>query len=698
MRTATAILSLLLAAVVCPEALGQPERWLVPEAAVRRTVTCRPAKTSLPGDDVAVVTFFTGGKAARGGKDIRVFAVGGQVRPVAHRVLMTGPGDRLRVAFATPRGASKYHVYYGNPKAAAPGRKLRIRRGLLYEVRRGEAANVRRVEQIERAFSRAVPQGTAMVDSIFFGFNPFGPSEGFISRFTGYLDIRESGQYRIATTSDDCSFVVIDDKLVVKWGGTHNAVADARHNAPIYLERGLHKIIYWHAQGGGGTVAEAAWLRPGQKRYRVIPKGAFAPVAIAELGEVQFRGRRISPDFYATRAGEVFCKNFYSVRVEFENRTVPAGNPDIEYHWDFGDGQASTRISPGHVYLRHGTFKVRLTVTWGPQKAELTNRVVVQRNWWMQSLNKVEGRHGYAKLIAGYDLAKLDAVSLSHAIDLFAEAEEGEHHQRALESLVFKVAGASDKEMLKRTAELVTLYRGKGRYDHAIRAYRRAESRLSGASPKAEMALAAAGMMLEDRSKMAEAEKEFRRVLKNRAGVSGLLLREAHIGLGDVACRRGDAEAARKAFSIAEKTPGGWQARKNPLLRASSLARYVEEYIRTRDLEAAQEYLRTWYREFPSQRLGGHAPLLEARLMIAMKQYRRAVQVVEQLFALNPECTFMPQVLLVGVEANMQLNSRDEARKMLALIVDDYPESGRHKEAVDMLKKLGGHPDSSVPE
>ncbi|NIA20415.1 MAG: tetratricopeptide repeat protein [Anaerolineaceae bacterium] len=274
-----------------------------------------------------------------------------------------------------------------------------------------------------------------------------------------------------------------------------------------------------------------------------------------------------------------------------------------------------------------------------------------------------------------------------------------EQRQRALETLVFKVAGASDQEMLKRTAELVGLYRDAGRYDDALRACRRAESRLSGAGPRAKVIIAAARIMLDDQNKATEAEKEFRRVLKNRGGVARLLLREAQIGLGDVACRRGDAEAARKAFGVAEKTrPAGWQARRNAVLRASSLARYVEEYIRTRDLEAAREYLRTWYHEFPSERLKGQAPLLEARLHVAGKQYRRAVQVVEQLFALNPESPFMPQALLVGVEANLQLNRRDAARKMLRLIVDDYPEFARHKEAVEMLKRLGGSADSPAPD
>ena len=687
MHTATAWLGVLLLA---SSAIADPsDRWLEPGAGVRRTITCDPAATGLPGDDVAVVTFYSGGLAAAGGKDVRVFALSAEPRLVPHRVIVEGPGDRLRIAFATPRGVRRYHVYYGNPKANAPAEPLNIRRGLLYEVRAAEASTVSKVSDIQRAFSRAKRQGAAFVDNIFFGFNPFGPSEGYVSHFVGYLNVKRPGRYRIATTSDDCSFVLIDDKLVVTWGGTHGAVADARHNAPVMLGKGLHKLEYWHGQGGGGTVAEAAWLVPGEKRYHVIPKEAFAAVAFAALETIQMKGQRVSPDFVASRAGESFHDNFYPIRMAFENLSIPDKAPNIRYLWQFGDGQTSREKSPSHVYLRHGTYKVRLTVSWGPQKATVTNRVVVERNWWKQSMNTIEPLKTYARQVAAYDCAKLDATALMHAVDMFMRTRHAAAQLKALETLIFKTGNVPERDMWTRAGELADLYGRKKRFDDAVKAYRRAETGVKSVRLKAASAIAAGRVFLDDLRRVAEA-REFRRALKDYAKASRSVLRDAHIGLGDVACKRGDTEAAMAAYRDAEKISVGGLASKNPTLRISSLARYVEEYIRTKDFESAEQFIGIWYREFPSHRVSGQVPIMEARLHFARKRYDRVIEVAGDLVGVNRNSPFAPEALFLSAEAALNLDRRDAARQALAQIVDDYPEFHRHKEAADLLLKLGG--------
>ena len=691
MNATRAAISLVILTMLAGSVVGQAgQRWLDPNASVRRVISCEPAAAGLPGDDIGVVTFYTGGLTAKGAKDVRVFAVAAEPRLVAHRVIMEGPGDRLRVAFATPKGVRKYHVYYGNPQAEQPGTSLDIRRGLLYEVRTGEAANAGNVNQIRRAFDRAKPQGTAFVENVFFGFNPFGPSEGYISRFTGYLNIRQPGQYRVATTSDDCSFVLIDDRLVVQWGGTHGAVADARHNAPVMLSTGLHKLEYWHAQGGGGTVAELAWRPPGRPRFVVIPKEAFSQVAFAATEGVQIKGGRIGPDFYADRAGESFHNDFYPVRMTFDNQTSPADAPNMTYRWDFGDGQTSQEKSPSHVYLRHGTYRVRLAVTWGPQKAQLVNRVVVERNWWKQAMNKIEPLRPYAAQVATYDNAKLDAASLANAANLFAKVRNNAERIKVLETLVFTARDVPDRQMLDRTLELAGLYRKGGRHGDAVKAYRRAEAQLASSKRKAVVAVAGARVLLDDLDLVTDADKELRRARKQYAGAPAAIVRQIHVGVGDVACRHGDTDAAMAAYRKAETIPVGGLASKNPTLRISALARYVEEYVRTKDFDSAEEFLRIWYNEFPSHRVGGQAPIMEARLRFAQERYREVLQVADELIGINRDSVFAPETLRLAAEAALKLDRTDDARKALAQIVDDYPESQQHKGAAEMLRKLGG--------
>lgn len=697
-RTIWFCLAVAAAAMACSPAVASApdDRWLESDATVRRVVTCKPCDTGLPGDEVAVAMFFTGGLAAADGKDVRVYAADeSQPRLVPHRVLMVGPGDQLRVAFATVKGVERYHVYYGNAKAEPPAQTLAIRRGLLYEVRLGDASGSGSLKEITRAFDRAGPQGAAFVDNIFFGFNPFGPTEGYISHFTGYLKIEKPGEYLVATTSDDCSFVLIDDQEVVSWPGVHGAVGDARHNKPVTMSRGLHKVDYWHSQGGGDAVAELAWQPPGQGRFVVVPKEAFTPVAFAEPAGLLVKGRKINPDFTANRAGEAFYDGFYAVRLTFDNLSQPADARNVGYQWDFGDGQTSTEKAPNHVYLRHGTYKVRLVMTWGPQSAEVTNRVVVERNWWRQSANQVEPPGPYARQVAGYDLEKLDAESLGHAADLFRAARNVKEQVRTLGVLVFKTRNVPAQQMFDKAVELAELRREAGQYDEAVKAYDRAESLLAAPKQKAAILLAAGRVLLEDLNRPAEAEQRFRRVIKDLSGAGRMVVREAQIGLGDVACRRGDRQAAVAAFAEAEKVPLGGLAASNPTLRLSSLARYVDEYTRTKDFDTAEEFLQTWYREFPSHRFVGDVVVLEARLRFAQERYDRVLRLTNDLVGVNRDSPHAAEALLLAAEAAVKLDRKDEARRNLAQIVDDYPESPSRKAASELLEKLGGRLDGA---
>ena len=74
----------------------------------------KPLKATLPGENVAVVDFRTSDHILNNGQDIRVTTRTG--REVPCRVLMTGPGDLVKIAFATRKGVAKYYVYFGKSR------------------------------------------------------------------------------------------------------------------------------------------------------------------------------------------------------------------------------------------------------------------------------------------------------------------------------------------------------------------------------------------------------------------------------------------------------------------------------------------------------------------------------------------------------------------------------------------------------
>lgn len=89
--------------------------------------------------------------------------------------------------------------------------------------------------------------------------------------WSGYLDIPAPGKYTFALTSDDGSWLYIDDILVIDNGGYHAAktVTDS-----VVLEKGKHKITVKYFDGGGGAIFNLAWTPPGGRKSD-IPVTSF---------------------------------------------------------------------------------------------------------------------------------------------------------------------------------------------------------------------------------------------------------------------------------------------------------------------------------------------------------------------------------------------------------------------------------------
>ena len=123
-------------------------------------------------------------------------------------------------------------------------------------------------------------------------FNPFWPNpEPFLSEYHGTLRISRAGTYRFFTSSQDCSFLLIDGKVVVAAPGWHGPVHDSRIKGEVNLSAGTHDFQYLHAAAGGDACMVAAWQPPGASKPEPIPPEAFGAEAIARLS----RGRGQAP-------------------------------------------------------------------------------------------------------------------------------------------------------------------------------------------------------------------------------------------------------------------------------------------------------------------------------------------------------------------------------------------------------------------
>ena len=428
--------------------------WWNYEWSSRRLVTLpAAAPTRLGGDDIAVVHIPTGGKTRPDAADVRVTTV--TRREMPSRVLMTGPGDEVRVAFAVQGGVTKYYVYYGNPTPPKRVRPLAITRGVLLSTWKYPGGSPATLDKVKRIFAKADTFiGRDFLDRIFVGYSPFGPEKAVASTFEAYLKCPKTGTYVFSTSSQNASFLTIDARLVVANGGNHGPQRDIRKRGEVYLKVGMHKLILYHVSGWGAPVVVVAWRPPGEKRIRVIPPGAFAPVVRGTCGAMEELGKA-AVDFIPVHAGETFMMNRYYQRYSFTAvQTGPvAGKQVVEWTWDFGDGERATGATVQHVYFRDAMRTVTLTGLTRTGPLVRTHKIYVTRPWRTVTHNRIDSLADYATIVAAYRFDTLDSLSTVEAVNLLKRTGRTEGLLKAGAAFVARTSAAR-----KAPSQLVPIY------------------------------------------------------------------------------------------------------------------------------------------------------------------------------------------------------------------------------------------------
>lgn len=682
LRNAVLATVILLAAL---PALADPAPWWNADWACRREVTVKSVPdTGLPGEEVGVATFFTGGLMAADGQDIRVTTRANE--PVAHRVLMVGPGDQVRVAFALRKGTTAYYVYFGNAKAPMPDKELDIQRGVLMESYEYPAGPVARLEQVRRLFQQAKPLiGRDFRENIFIGHNPFGPQNQICTRYTIHLVAPEEGEYTFAISSSDASFLLENGEILIANPGRHPPQRDISQRKTTRLSKGLHKLEMLHVNVGGDPIAVLAWKAPADGRVWTIPPAAFAPVAQASLGVFEQRGQALAADFGITHAGEAFVENRYYQRYIFRDFTSLGKPADLKLAWDFGDGQTSTKATVEHVYLAPGLYTVKLTAISGTATLTRINKVLVSREWDKVTVNALDGPKVHGQIVAGYDFSKLPQADYLPAGELFSRCQMGAPLTALAEAMLAR--GSAGPESLQRVLTLACQEWRQGKQPgRAVSALLKGAAMSRSPAVGAELAVLAGQITLEDLNQPDEAMKLFESATRKYAELTASpALRAARIGIGQVWRIRGDYDKAREVFSKVPRASGDAGYVKEAV-RRGDLARHVEEYLRTSQLEDAATALDNWEDEFPLDRLEGYSTQMRVELLRKQKRWSEVVSQADALVKVNPKSNYAPRLLLELADACDQLKQSDKAKAARERVVKEYPESSLVAEAD---RKLG---------
>jgi len=672
------------------------EDWHLDEWKVRREFRIKGEVRE--SGEVARVRFYTMGFMKTDGSDVRVIGPEG---PLPFQILSTGL-DLCRLAVVLKPGVSRFHVYYGCPDPGEPPKPAEIRRGLILETRRFKTGDCRSWPQMQELVRQSMPSlGRDFVPQVYHGYNPFGPSDNYVSIYEGWLAPPTSGDYVFSTTSDDASYLFVDGNLAVSkpgWGrASHHARAQSR-KVSLRDDR-LYPFKYYHVEGTGEQAAVAAW-KPPRGGFQVIPSSAFPGVHLCQPVSYQIRGWHIAPDFEAANAGEALYQGRYYFRFEFKDTTQGEAFA-YKPHWDFGDGCTSGDRNPVHIYLQKGQYTVSFTLSRGGQESRVSQRLENNWDWEKQLRQSGEALEDYYPHLKKYDFAQMGTEALENAFDIFRVLRKPAEIIKVAHVLLLR------DEILKDESKVFgyavpygkNRCREQGAYKEAVEAFLYASQRVTEREKKAQLRSEIGDVYLFYTEDFDSALKQYQSILADFGDLKHSVVRQAQIRIGEAHMRLGESGKALAAFETAEKMPSYERAFDQKLAFLGAIPLRIENYLKRKEYDEAEEELDRWEWEYPRQRLAGASSLWRARLAKLRKQYDEVIKQALILVHATPESKHAVELLMEAAEAYELKGDPQNALKALQRILDDYPETSFQGEVTKRLEhvKAAGQMDGGPP-
>ena len=519
----------------------------------------------------------------------------------------------------------------------------------------------------------------AYVPSVFHRFNPFWPDpEPFLSEYHGTIRISRAGNYRFFTSSQDCSFLQIDGRLVVAAPGWHGPIHDSRLKGEVNLSAGTHDFQYLHAAAGGDACMVAAWQPPGSVKPEAIPPAAFGSEAIAFYPTIPVKHSR---EYSVEIAGEVPLadSDLPLVRVQFRTVAARSSASRPKLHWDFGDGQTSTLSDPVHIYLSPGLYKVTMKSSGESEALAVVNRVPIHRALvFADESHPPDQLAHYLPILDKYDAATLDARSLLQLVRAFDQAGLPARAVKAGQAGILAEREPMDSDSALAVVRLVGgLLRD--RIDDptaALGFWQGAVKALRPESWKAECEIEAADLSLNELLQAEPAKKWLDSAAATPwAGGEPALTSRLNRVLGDWHARKGD-----KAIGPGRLRPGDDRAGLTKIgRRARRLARCTEPIDRG---ISPQQSTRSGVGRAPQvaggipDRQGGRLPysspgaVLGCTLPVAPGDRPGG-----DLVAINPDSPYADRLVYLAAECEERQGHGDRARAGYQSFVTDYPGS-----------------------
>lgn len=674
------IVPVLLVAGPLAEAAG----WGVPGFSHRRAVVINKFPKGAPA---CHVRFAHHGIIQKNGADIRVTTEKGRV--LGHELLRIGPGDQVELLFDCSKlqQSAICYVYFGNSRTS-PAKQWTAKAGIILEVRKKGPGGCNNWNDYQKMFRNSKEvMGRILRTRIFDGFNPLGPNQNFVSYYRAFIRAPKPGTYKFATNSDDASFLLVNGRVVAQYPGWHEAWDGrwAQHNGTIRLGAGVHKLEYYHVQGGGGMATIAGWQRPGDRYVQLMREHAFVPVARAAALGIERADKRPSLDFSWRPEDHLFVDGRYLIRYRFTSKAKFTG----AMSWNFGDGQQSSirkEEAPfvgTHLFTRPGTYTV--TVEAGSPYGQVKQKVVVEPVWTQREEFPGDRWTAYRQsIVKRLESRTIEAADLLTLLRFSIKLEDADLLRRT--SLVsWNLAGKLEPDEHAELFFKMGLYLQKffRDFEGSDRAFKEVIEGPGNRQYKARSKLHRAGLLIHTLGQNSLGLKLLNTIKDNgQLGPGEPVLKRIY--RADALAGLGKREEASKEYeslrNVVPLTNRKYAARRRGRLLT------IQSHIRRKDYENAMQELRNIEWETPKERMLDETGLLRVECYLGQKDYRRARVLLERLLKVNPASARVPIKLMKLIEAYEGLKRDEDVEATFARLKKEYPYA---EETALMSRRLG---------
>jgi len=656
----------------------------------RKIVDIPAEKQRWPDSNAAALWVHTGGRGRPDGADIRV--IGPKGSPLPFGIVHSTPEGKHLVVFQAPQKRGAYAIYFGKLNAPKPKYVIPPLGLLLDTMPIPKGTNWNNLQSVKQAIERSSDlYGRDYWPNVFDGCNPFGPSRQYMSVYRGYIHCPSDGLYKFATLSDYSSFLLIDDRLVTEWKGSHNIHAGRRgqHSGQVRLKGGTHKFTYVSFAYSGRGRCAAAWIPPGEDWWKIIPQDAFPGPLKAKVVGCESVASAVCADFRCEPISYCESGEAKMVAVRFFSQSTAARGLVRAYKWEFGDGLSGRGAEPVHVYFAPGTYDVKLSVVSSTRATDTLVRKVRADPVWTDLDFRKPKLDRFQRWTRDYEVAKLPTRLLLGAWAFFTNTEQQVKAFNAAVELDRRRAELSPSELYEVAVFLGASYQERPKGEEQAEKYFELALRTAGDDTEKRFSARfhLAELYFSAMNQLDRALEAFRSLREDFPQADPVRRRKALIRIGDIYRNKGQLGKAKEVYLEAEQDPAYVPEQPRSIL----LGRYahdVESYLLQGDGQAALDLIEEWLWDYPTEGLDGRPMLLRVKALLLLKNYPEAKKQAETYLGFASDPDYVPYLHVAAGEACIELGLTEAAREHFRVVMEDFPESPAVKDAQDGMSRL----------